>query len=179
MFKSTVLLVPGLGNSNEEHWQSYWEKNYLCRRVQQKEWNYPDCQEWVETLDKTVMEYNARNVILAGHSLACATIARWAEAYNRNIKAAMLVAPADTEAPGFPAVTTGFTPMSTQKLRFPSIVVASTNDEYVTISRAQYFAGRWGSEFINIGAAGHINALSGFTKWPEGLQLLRKLEIAL
>jgi predicted alpha/beta hydrolase family esterase len=91
----------------------------------------------------------------------------------------MLVAPADTEAPGFPAVTTGFTPMSIQKLRFPSVVVASTNDEYVTISRAQYFAGRWGSEFINIGAAGHINALSGFTKWPEGLQLLRKLEIAL
>jgi len=115
-------------------------------------------------------------VILVGHSLAGATIAGWAEEYKRNIKAALLVAPADTEAPDFPPVTTGFTPMPLQKLSFPSVVVASTNDEYVTLTRAQYFANCWGSKFITIGAAGHINSDSGLKDWPPGLQLLQQLD---
>jgi len=176
MFKSTIILVPGLGNSDEQHWQTYWEKTYSFRRVNQQDWETPDLQDWMETLDKTVMEYNPAEVILVGHSLACATIAGWAEKYRRNIKAALLVAPADTEAPDFPPVTTGFAPMPLQKLAFPTVIVASTNDEYVTLARAQYFARCWGGEFVNIGVAGHINSTSDLKDWPTGLQLLRQLD---
>jgi len=149
MFKSVIILVPGLGNSGEQHWQSYWEKTYHFRRVNQQDWETPDLQDWLETLDNTVTEYNLADVILVGHSLACATIAAWAAKYRRSIKAALLVAPADTEAPDFPNVTTNFTPMSVQKLAFPSVVVASTDDEYVTLERAEYFAECWGSKLVN------------------------------
>jgi len=176
MFESTIILVPGLGNSGEQHWQTYWEKTYYFRRVNQQDWETPDFQDWMETLDKTVTAYNTADIILVGHSLACATIVGWAENYSRNIKAALLVAPADTEAPDFPPVTTGFTPMPVQKLAFPSVVVASSNDEYVTLARAQYFAECWGSKFVNIGALGHINAASDLRDWPIGLQLLRQLD---
>jgi len=176
MFKSTIILVPGLGNSDEQHWQTYWEKTYHFRRVNQQDWETPDLRDWLETLDKTVMEYNPADVILVGHSLACATIVSWAEKYRRNIKAALLVAPADTEAPDFPPVTTGFAPMPLQKLAFPAVIVASTNDEYVTLARAQYFAQCWGGEFVNIGVAGHINSASDLKDWPTGLQLLRQLD---
>jgi predicted alpha/beta hydrolase family esterase len=59
-----------------------------------------------------------------------------------------------------------------EKLPFPSIVVASTNDEFVSIERARAFAQAWGSRFVEIGDAGHINGDSGFGEWPEGERML-------
>jgi hypothetical protein len=41
-----------------------------------------------------------------------------------------------------------------------------------------YWAGRWGSEFVNVGALGHINADSGLGDWRLGLSLLRRLAAA-
>ncbi|HSU93561.1 MAG TPA: alpha/beta hydrolase, partial [Gemmatimonadaceae bacterium] len=61
------------------------------------------------------------------------------------------------------------------RLPFPSIVVASTNDEYVTIERARFFANAWGSSFVNIGEAGHINSASDLGNWPRGRELLAEL----
>jgi len=37
-------------------------------------------------------------------------------------------------------------------------------------------AASWGSELINIGDAGHINALSGFGEWDAGLEILKRLD---
>jgi predicted alpha/beta hydrolase family esterase len=54
-------------------------------------------------------------------------------------------------------------------------VVASSDDIWVTLKRAKFFADCWGSEFINIGSAGHINVSSGHTRWNEGLEILKKL----
>jgi predicted alpha/beta hydrolase family esterase len=62
-----------------------------------------------------------------------------------------------------------------QKLRFPSIVVASSDDPYLTLDRARAFAEAWGSRFVEIGPAGHINADSGYGEWPEGEQMLAQL----
>ena len=48
---------------------------------------------------------------------------------------------------------------------FPSMVVASTNDVYAGIEEAEKLAHAWGSTFVNIGAKGHINTLSGLGFW--------------
>jgi predicted alpha/beta hydrolase family esterase len=61
------------------------------------------------------------------------------------------------------------------RLPFPTIAVASTNDPAVTFERAQLFAASWGSELVNVGDAGHIEAKSGYGPWPEGHLLLEKL----
>jgi len=58
-------------------------------------------------------------------------------------------------------------------LPFPSLVVASSEDPYIALERAEYFARCWGSELVNIGPAGHINAASGYGKWAEGVELLK------
>jgi predicted alpha/beta hydrolase family esterase len=87
----------------------------------------------------------------------------------------MLVAPSDVQAPSYPSGTTGFDPMPLQPLPFKTIVVASTNDEYVSLERAQYFAAGWGSTFVNIGSKGHINSASGLGEWPEGYKLLQTI----
>ena len=39
----------------------------------------------------------------------------------------------------------------------------------MSIERASLFASSWGSEFIDVGDAGHINAESGFGVWEFGL----------
>ena len=49
----------------------------------------------------------------------------------------VLVAPSDTEAPRYPEGPEGFKPMPRNRLPFPSIVVASTDDPYVTLERAR------------------------------------------
>ncbi|ASU36437.1 alpha/beta hydrolase [Mucilaginibacter xinganensis] len=61
-------------------------------------------------------------------------------------------------------------------LPFKSIVVASTNDYYVTYERATLFAESWGADLVNIGDAGHINVASGFGEWNEGLEILKWLD---
>lgn len=176
VFKSTILIHPGLNNSGPEHWQTHWEKRFNFDRVQQDNWDTPVREEWIEALDWKVNEYNHDDIIIVGHSLACCTIAWWASHYNRKIKGALLVAPSDTEAKTYPAGTTGFKPMPLQKLPFASITVTTDDDYYVTRSRATQFANAWGSELINIGHGGHINVSSGHTEWNEGLTFLSKLD---
>jgi predicted alpha/beta hydrolase family esterase len=81
----------------------------------------------------------------------------------------MLVAPADLEAMEEP----GYVPI--KRLGFPSVVVASENDPWVTLERAQIMASAWDSDLVNIGEAGHINADSGLGEWSEGWQVFENL----
>jgi hypothetical protein len=61
------------------------------------------------------------------------------------------------------------------RLPFPTIVVASENDEYVSLERATQFARAWGGRLVNIGPLGHINSASGLGDWPRGRALLNEL----
>ncbi len=60
-------------------------------------------------------------------------------------------------------------------LPFPSIVVASTDDEYLDLARAEQFAAAWGSRLEVAGALGHINSASNLGSWPQGFAWLREL----
>ena len=173
--RTTILTIPGLYNSGPEHWQSYFERELKgCVRIEQSEWNAPVCDEWIGIIDRAVQEHGDR-VVLAAHSLGCATVAHWAMRYKREIAGALLVGPSDVEAPTYPFGTTGFKPMALQRLPFPSIVVASRNDQFVTFERAQYFASCWGSELEDAGDAGHLNTDAGYGPWPRGKELLQRL----
>jgi predicted alpha/beta hydrolase family esterase len=170
-----VLLLPGLYDSGPEHWQSFWEREIPnAVRVVQRDWNTPDRVEWVETLEHAVAEHGS-DVVLVGHSTACALVAFWAAQSARTVRGALIVAPSDTEAASYPAGPTGWTPMPMARLYFPTIVVASTNDEFVTLARAAEFAKAWGSRLVDIGNAGHINSASGLGNWPRGKKLLAEL----
>lgn len=175
-FQSTILTIPGIGGSGPQHWQTLWEKEYGFTRIEQREWDRPDCGEWVENINNYVQDYSPSNLILIAHSAACVAFMHWAEKYNVIIKGALLVAPADADAASFPGETTGFAPMPLIKLSFPSIVVTSSNDHFVTLERAKQFADVWSSQFINIGEAGHINVASGFGEWDRGLEFLKQLD---
>jgi hypothetical protein len=174
---TNYLIVPGLGNSGPDHWQSYFEQsgdNFY--RINQEEWDAPTCNDWVKAIDKAIASYDPSTVVLIGHSLGCTAIAHWAKETGKRIKGALMVAPSDIENPVYTFPATGFAPIPTDKIHFPTIVVASTDDPWVSLDRAKLFADNWGGKFINIGDAGHINAAAGYGKWDEGLQILHGLD---
>ena len=105
-FRSTILILPGLGNSGEDHWQTLWQQQFGFERVEQSDWDTPVCNIWIDAIDAAIMQHDLDNVILVAHSLANTTVAAWAKKYNRKIKAALLVAPSDTEGETYPPGTT-------------------------------------------------------------------------
>jgi predicted alpha/beta hydrolase family esterase len=171
-----ILTIPGLWNSGPQHWQTYWEaKSPELVRVMQRDFDHPDRDEWVATLDATIRSCSSPPV-LAAHSLGCSLVAQWAkDCGGSGVAGAFLVAPSDVEAPGYPIEGRSFATMPLVRLPFPSIVVASTDDEYVSLDRARVFADAWGSRLEIIGPAGHINGASGYGPWPEGEAMLRDL----
>ena len=173
--KTQILIAPGYGNSGEEHWQTYWEKeNRDFVRIQQRDWLNPDADEWADSIEKYVREAKGEVVVVA-HSLACIALAHWAKRTSLTIKGALLVAPPDANDEKLKTVVKGFSPLPLQKLPFKSIVLASTNDEYNPIQNAEAFAKEWGSDFVNVGSKGHINAHSNLQNWPEGRSYLEML----
>jgi predicted alpha/beta hydrolase family esterase len=175
---ASVLIIPGLSNSGPEHWQSIWAaKHPEYHRVEQEDWETPRRADWVRTLHAAIFSIDGP-VVLAGHSSACATVAHFAVEHGNGegrVAAAFLVGPSDVEAPSYPRGPTGFGPMPLSKLPFRSVVVASTNDPFVTLERAELFAGSWGSRLIQLPNAGHINTASGHGPWPEGEAWLEEM----
>ncbi|HEX8363257.1 MAG TPA: alpha/beta hydrolase [Longimicrobium sp.] len=171
-----VLLVPGLFDSSPGHWQSLWHAAHPeYHRVVQRDWVNADRADWVGTLNRSIEAIDGP-VVLVAHSLACITVAHWARsAGSGRVVGALLVAPSDVDLPTFPAGTTGFAPVPLEPLPFPSVLVASSDDEYITAQRARELGAAWGSRMVEVGAAGHINTSAGFGPWPAGEALLEEL----
>jgi predicted alpha/beta hydrolase family esterase len=173
--KHRILLLPGLGNSGATHWQSHWEISFPhFERVVQDEWDRPNAEQWIARLQEHVSR-SERPAVLVAHSLACNLVVRWAAKHTGPVVGAMLVAPSDVEAPSYPSGTTGFVPMPLDRLPFKSIVVASSNDEYVSPGRGRTFAEAWGAEYILLGDRGHIGGAADLGMWQEGLAILHRL----
>ena len=174
--KPPVLIVPGWGDSGDAHWQTLWEKaNADFQRVVQRDWLYPICAEWVQTLAACIRAAGGP-VVLVAHSLGCLAIAHCArDDASLPIHGALLVAPPDVERPDFPPVLEGFAPIPRERLPFPSVVVASRNDPFSEFERAEALAAAWGSRLVDVGEQGHLNADAGFGPWPLGERLLEAL----
>src|SRR6185312_9460956 len=122
-----------------------WEREHPeYRRIEQRDWDHPEPREWIENVERVVTATRG-DVVLVGHSLGCITIAKWgAKRGVTNVIGALLVAPSDVEAGTAPQEVRSFAPIPATRLPFRSIVVTSTNDELITLSRAEQLARNWG-----------------------------------
>jgi predicted alpha/beta hydrolase family esterase len=176
MKPSNVLLLPGWENSGPLHWQSLWQQRHGYSRVEQHEWTTPLRGDWVARLEEVVLSRDEPAVLVA-HSLGCILAAAWAAHSNNThrVKAALLVAPGDVERPEIRERLASWSPIELRALPFPSVLLASRNDPFCEFERARLFAHAWGSQFMDYGPCGHINAESGLASWPEGHVLLQDL----
>jgi len=112
--------------------------------------------------------------MLIAHSLACLLVAHWAHCSALVPKGAFLVAVPDPQSASFPPKARGFAPVPMEPFAFRSLVVASANDSFGSLVYAKRCASAWGSTFVDIGQAGHINADSGHGEWEDGYALLQQ-----
>ena len=127
------LIVPGWQGSPDNHWQSHWQRTLPnSARVEQHDWLTPQRRDWVQALEQAITAERSP-VILIAHSLGCITVAHWAAeaspAMLRQVRGALLVAPADVERPTCAPALRNFAPIPMQALPFPSQVVSSDNDQ--------------------------------------------------
>lgn len=164
-----LAIVPGIGGSGPEHWQSRWEASYGGRRLAPSSWDEPDPADWQRALTALVAEDD----VVVAHSLGCLAVATWLGAGGR-CAGVLVVAVPDPHGPSFPAAAAGFT-TSRVALSVPAVLVASTDDPYADVAYAEEVAVAWDATLVVAGARGHLNAASGLGDWPEGQALLAEL----
>lgn len=174
-----ILIVPGWSNSGPDHWQSRWQRNLkTARRIEQADWLAPERESWVSRIVEEV-ERSTRPAVLVAHSLGVAAVLHAAPRLDlARLAGAFLIAPSDLDAladwPGddgqdWHAIARSFAPMPTAHLPFPARVIASSDDAFCSIARAQALGAMWGADVSILAKAGHINSASGHGPWPEGL----------
>jgi len=172
--KYYLLNVPGIGDSGLTHWQTNWERSFPeIKRVIQDDWEHPNCNDWVKTLEIVIRNNHDRPIILISHSLGGGAIIH-ANELNKldGVKGIFMVALPDIERKDFPKECTGFVPMPKGELSIPGIMISSETDEWCSIKVAEKWSKTLGIPLINIGKKQHICQTEEFKTWEEGKELL-------
>jgi predicted alpha/beta hydrolase family esterase len=176
-----VITVPGLNGSGPEHWQTWIERQFpRSVRVQQHRWDQPDLAVWSRAVERSLagsFEQPGFPVFLVAHSFDCLaavealrSIANSMDSsIGNSVAGALFVAPANPQRFDLDIATFD------RSLTMPSIVAASEDDPWFALEGAQDLARRWGSTFINLGRAGHVNAAAGYGPWPRGKKMIDAL----
>ena len=185
MIDATVLIVPGLRDHVDDHWQTLLAARLTkVQTVRPPETDKLGCQARVAALDRALRAIDGP-VILVAHSAGVMMVAHWAAQCRRPIKGALLATPADVESPfppGYPTTQAlgdhGWLPIPRKPLPFPSLLAASTNDPLCAFARARSMAHDWGSALEDLGPVGHLNPAAGYGAWPMALALIARLDAA-
>lgn len=175
-----VLVIPGLRDSGEAHWQTWLQSQYVdAARVVQHDWHQPVLDRWAHRIGETLARSSRHTLWVAvAHSFGCLALARHLaqqaaqhtgeqpphDAKHGRIVAALMVAPAD------PVKFEATQALPQHALGLPLIVIGSENDPWMPLDRAREWAHTWGGGFLNLGRVGHINTESGFGPWPLARQ---------
>ena len=178
----TILIVPGLRDHMPAHWQTLLEQKLSnAVSVPRMEHDKLSCAAWVAKLDESLAAIEGP-VILVAHSAGVMIVVQWAQRHRRPISGALLAAPPDFESPlpeGYPTQDVlqknGWVPTPRERLPFPTIVGASTNDPLGRYERVEALAQAWGSKLVNLGNVGHLNPASGYGEWPQAEVFIREL----
>jgi uncharacterized protein len=168
-----IIILPGIGGSGAEHWQSRWEtEGSAFSRFAPANWDEPRLDDWMSALDAAVTQVKAPPVLVA-HSLACLLVAHWQMKSALPVAGAMLVAVPDPDGVAFPLEAASFANPPTGRFRFPSVLIASGSDPYAVPEYSRMRARQWGSQLLEVGDLGHINTASGVGDWVDGRATLR------
>ena len=134
----TTLIVPGLKSSGPTHWQTWLEHRLAGSvRVNQRDWNDPHLPDWSSRVRREIARSDGP-VFIAAHSFGALAAVQAASDHADRIAGVLLVAPADPEHFG----VAEFLPA--RQLEFPTIVVASSNDPWISLDSAAAMGGPLG-----------------------------------
>lgn len=169
-----IIIVPGINGSGPDHWQSRWEADLGKRatRIAPTSWDEPEIDDWCAALDAAAAARPPADLLVVAHSLGCHAVSEWLSRNPNRVAGAFLVAPPDTEGPGFPAsAAPGFVRLARRGIGVPGLLLYSQDDPYCAPEQAKEYAGQWQIASVDVGALGHVNAGSGLETWPQGRDL--------
>ncbi|MED5620253.1 RBBP9/YdeN family alpha/beta hydrolase [Ideonella sp. BN130291] len=157
-----LLVIPGLDDSGPAHWQSWLQAQHKdAVRVTQHDWSTPDLDRWAARIAATVDRHGSGPWVAVAHSFGVLALMRCLQLHpGTPVAAALLVAPAEPDKFG----VAGLLPHG--RLAIPSTLIASDTDPWMTAASTRRWAARWGSHWLTLGDAGHINAEAGFGPLP-------------
>ncbi|WP_323019807.1 RBBP9/YdeN family alpha/beta hydrolase [Pararhodobacter sp.] len=167
------VMVPGIGGSGPEHWQSLWQGLWPgTSRLAPRSWDQPELGDWIAALERAVVAA-PRPPVLICHSLGCLLFAQWRAASVLPVAAAFLVAVPDPEGPSFPAAARAFGLLPGAGFGAQAVLaVASADDPYDPAGKAIGWAETQGARALRLGARGHLNGAAKLGEWPEGQAIL-------
>lgn len=164
------LLSPGYTNSGPDHWQTHLHTTYASfERVQHDDWDYVERERWIQELEQAISSLD-EELTLIGHSCGANVIAQWSHTnspHRPKVKAAILVAPANVDDSSLPPEITAQSPLPYKQLPFPTLVIGSDNDPYISQEALKDLAQAWGADLLIVPGAGHLASADGYGKWPE------------
>jgi predicted alpha/beta hydrolase family esterase len=175
---TTVLVVPGLRDHVDAHWQTHLARELEARGRQVR--SVPPLGREDLGLERklAIIEGMAQGIegplVVVAHSAGCVMLAHWGRRTTRPVQGALLAAPPDFDTPmpeGYPTLAAlsaaGWLPVPRSPLPFPSLVAASQDDPLARFERVEELARAWGSTLVDLGRVGHLNPASGFGPWPR------------
>lgn len=185
-----VVILPGWADGVPDPWPRAWASLPGRRCVDQHEWRRPLRGDWLVRLEEAVLD--AAHVVLVAHNVGCIQLAAWAahSQQTHRVRAALLVAPLDVEAPAVRERLPSWSPIARQRLPFKSWMIgpeSQSDNAEPAISKpmgtwdpewAQALAKTWGSlwkpQWVAPQAcAKHLPEQPG--DWPRGQALLHEL----
>ena len=172
MSRFQTIFVPDWRDADAGHWQSQW-----AAELPDALWfappdeTTPHRDAWLAGLEALVLSASAP-VLLVAHGLGCVAVSHLGTEAAARVHGALLVAPVDPERR---AQTSSFAPVPHAPLPYRSVMVASSNDPGCPVRLAGAYARAWGSEFVRMQNAGHIDNESGHGPWPLGRALFQSL----
>ena len=167
-----TLFVPDWQDANAGHWQRLWAGELAgAHWFTPPDETTPHREAWLQSLEALVLSAQAP-VLLVAHGLGCIAAAHLGDEASARVRGALLVAPVDPERR---AQISSFAPVPHAPLPYRSVMVASSNDPGCPVRLAGAFARAWGSEFVRMQNAGHIDHDSGHGPWPLGQALFQSL----
>ena len=182
----TILIVPGLRDHVDAHWQTLLSIELRARH--RKVCVVPpmgrtdlDCGARVRAIERHAQAIDGPLVLVA-HSGGCVMVAHWAQQTTRAVHGALLATPPDFEQPmpdGYPTLDAlrdhGWLPVPRAPLPFPSVVAASRDDPLGRFERIEQLARDWNSRFVDLGCVGHLNPASGYGRWSRAEEFINEI----
>lgn len=170
-----TLIVPGVGGSEYEHWQSWLERQLDHHsRVEQHDWRHPKLEDWVQQCAQSLIMAPSSIQIVA-HSFGCltsvATLAQHPSLASK-VKKMILVAPANPQRFDVDGFATEHSASLADyflqlKPKVNTKMLISENDPWFEYQDVLKLAQTWQVSTCNMGQVGHINVASGFGPFPE------------
>ncbi|MEK6943559.1 MAG: alpha/beta fold hydrolase [Nanoarchaeota archaeon] len=178
------IIIHGVYSSPDGNWFPWLKKKMETKGYDTIVPKFPTplnqtLESWLRIIKKHEDKINEETVLI-GHSLGAAFILNYLEQSDKKVNSVFLVAgfhkqlgsPYDKILETFTDKKFDWKKIKNGCKKF--FVIASDNDEYITVDVSKELAKYVGAELRIIPQGGHLNKEAGFTKFPLLLDLISK-----